>query len=333
MKCSICNAENPPDAKSCHQCGFSFSLAQPTWPDFPTVEVPEPVGSPQWPELPETGVPPTPSEPIWPETDALVNIESVEVESVLDIVGDEEETVAAAPHSPDRPTDDDQLARSHIARGFEAIRKGLNDQAEWEFEQARDLADSPEIARMAQAQLDELHRPPVEAAQEQALPKQVQPWVIRPIPHRKPPPSPTPIPIQIRNTEWDPLVRIGLILGLLNGILTGCGAVVCLGLIFSPAVGFVSGWLAARRASTTGTTRQNDQSSGMIPALVVGGITGLGGWLGGIIGHPIWVASTSTSTADPVAVGLVVACAPGILYILLSIVASVSGWRIARKSS
>lgn len=323
MKCSICNAENPSDAKSCHQCGFSFSLTQPTWPDFPTVEIPEPVEAPQWPELPDAGVSPTPLEPIWPETDVRVSVESIEVEPIAD----SEELVAAAPALP---SDDDQLARSHIARGFEAIRKGLDEQAKWEFEQARDLADSPDIVQLAQAQLSELVHPSVETAQP-APPRPAQPRPIRPVPPRKP--APPPIPTQIRNVDWDPLVRIGLITGLLNGVLTGCGAVVCLGLVFSPAVGFVSGWLAARRVSTTSTIRRNDQSSDTIPALIVGGITGLGGWLGGVIGHPIWVASTSTSTADPAAVGLVVACAPGILYILLSIVASVFGWRTARKSS
>jgi hypothetical protein len=334
MKCSICNAENPPDAKSCHQCGFSLSLTQPTWPDFPTVEIPEPVAAPQWPELPDTGAPSAPLEPIWPDTDVRVSVEDIEIEPIA--ISEE-----LVPMAPTLSSDDDELARSHIARGFEAIRKGLDEQAKWEFEQARDLADSPDIVQLAQAQLSGLGHPSVETAPEPvpppveiaqpAPPRPAQPRPIRPVPPRKP--TPPPIPTQIRNIDWDPLVRIGLAMGLLNGVLTGCGAIFCLGLMFSPAIGYVSGWLAARRAGTTGTIRQKDQSSDTLPALVVGGITGLGGWLGGVIGHPIWVASTSTSTADPAAVGLVVACAPGILYILLSIVASVLGWRAARKSS
>ncbi len=330
MKCSICNAENPSDAKSCHQCGFSLSLTQPAWPDFPTVEIPEPVAAPVWPDLPEVGVPPSPSEPVWPEVDASTGVESDGFGFVVDVVDGEEETVAVLTEPPDQAFDDDQLARSHIARGFEAIRKGLDDQAKWEFEQARDLADNPEIVQMAQAQLSELLHPSVEIVREQAPSRPAQPRVVRPIPARKPTPPPTPIPTQIKDIDWDALVRIGLVLGLVNSLLTGLGAVLCLGLVFSPAVGFLSGWLAAGRV---GTARKHGQASNVTPAIIVGGITGLGGWLGGIIGHPIWVASASTSTADPVAVGFVVACAPGILYILLAVIASVFGWRIVRKSS
>jgi hypothetical protein len=117
-------------------------------------------------------------------------------------------------------------------------------------------------------------------------------------------------------------------MGLLNGVLTGCGAVACFGFLVSPASGFAVGWLTARKDSTTDTARKNGQSSNMIPAVIVGGITGLGGWLGEVIGHPIWVASTSSSGADPIAMGLLFACVPGMLYILLAIVASVFGWRI-----
>jgi hypothetical protein len=120
-------------------------------------------------------------------------------------------------------------------------------------------------------------------------------------------------------------------MGLLNGVLTGCGAVVCFGFLVSPASGFVAGWLAARKDSTTDTTRKNGQSSNITPAVIVGGITGLGGWLGEVIGHPIWMASTSSSGADPIATGLFVACVPGMLYILLAIVASVFGWRIGTQ--
>ena len=330
MKCSICNTENPPDATSCQQCGFSFSLSQPSWPDFPTVEVPEPTAVPEWPELPETKASPASPKPVWPVDDALVpSIESIEIESVTDQVEIKEEIAVAEPPPSDQPSDDDQLARSHIARGFEAIRKGLDDQAKWEFEQARDLADDTEIVRMARAQLAGLHSTPVETTQERAHPRQVQP--------RQPPPTfprkPTSSPIQISNVDWDTTVRFGLILGLLNGVLTGCGAVACFGFLVSPAAGFIAGWLAARKDSTADTVRKNDQSSNVIPAIIVGGITGLGGWLGEIIGHPIWVASTSTSSADPFATGLFVACVPGIPYILLAIVASVVGWRVGGRKA
>jgi hypothetical protein len=316
MKCSICNTENPPDAKSCQQCGFSFSISQPAWPDLPTVEIPEPTITIQWPELPGMELSPMPGI-------ERVEIEIPRVEDKLEI---QEEAVAAEPAPSDQPSeDDDQLARAHLARGFEAIRTGLPEQAQWEFEQARDLADSEDIVHMAQAQLAGLRAEQAELAELPPIPFEVRPAApptprqIRPLERPAAPPAFS----QIQALDWRPLMRIGLMLGLVNSVLTGCGAVTCLGFLLSPASGFVAGWLAAR---SSGAARQNDQSSNTMPAIIVGGITGLGGWLGEVIGHPIWMASTSTS-ADPLATGVFVACTLGAMYIPLAIVGSVLGWK------
>jgi hypothetical protein len=332
MKCSICNTENPPDAKNCQQCGFSFSIGQPAWPDFPTVEIPQPTSDIQWPELPGVEIPATVPQPAWPIPDMPTpSITPIEIKStpVQDQLKIKEEAAAVEPPPPDQPSEDDELARAHIARGFEAIRKELLDQAQWEFEQARDLADSEDIVHMAQAQLAGLRAEQAERVEllpptpffevkPTAQPAQRQ---IRPLERPTAPPAFS----QIQALDWRPLVRIGLMLGLVNGVLTGCGAVACLGFLLSPASGFVAGWLAAR---SSGAARQNVQSANTMPAIIAGGIAGLGGWLGEVIGHPIWVASTSTSSADPLATGVFVACMPGTLYIILAIIGSVLGWRV-----
>jgi len=344
MKCSICNAENPLDAKSCHQCGFSLSLSQPTWPDFPTVEVPEPTDIPQWPELPGTEAFPVPPEPIWPGDDALVSIESVKVESVADMVEDKEEAATVDIPPPDHPSEDDELARSHITRGFKAIREELYDQAKWEFEQARDLADDPAIVHMAQAQLGGLYSTPVKAAPEQARSpslspptggeeraRQVPPRPIRTMPLRRP--SPPSAPIQIRSIDWNTAVRFGLIMGVLNGILTGCTAVFLVGFLLAPLCGFVAGWLTARYKTKTGyTVHENDGLSDIIQAVIAGGIAGIGGWLGQVIGCPIWIASLPDTQTDSSVLPFV-ACLAGGFYIPMSAALGALGWRVGRRKA
>ena len=316
MKCSICNAENPPDATSCHQCGFSFGLGQPVWPDFPTVEVPEIDDVVQWPEeFPEIEAPPVLSGPeiAWPEDNVLTT--SIEIEPTPPLHSDvvTEETPTPEAEYPS----DDELARSHIARGFEAIRKGLLDQAQWEFEQARDLADNMNIVRMAQAQLDELYeptRPPI--------PEQIQPTgeLVQPFPvsAKRVPKKDKSVSVP---TDWNPAIRLGSIMGALNGVLTGLGAVLCSGLFFSPLFGFIAGRQVARQ------TNKTSQPPSAAHALIAGGITGLGGWLGEVIGHPIWLAFTGDLQDPFLATMLFVACVPGTFYILIAIVASFLGWR------
>ncbi len=193
MKCSICDTENPADATSCRQCGFS--LGQPAWLDSPTVEIPELVVDTEWLDIPETAPTVTPSMPAWLTDDApTTGVEPITVESItvepaeVEPVAVEIEAAKMPPAyvpPPTPPTQDDRLARTHIARGFEAIRKNLYDQAKWEFEQARDLADDPEITEMAQEQLGELANTRMEAAQgrERARLRQAQP---RPAPRPAP---------------------------------------------------------------------------------------------------------------------------------------------------
>jgi hypothetical protein len=311
MKCSICGAENPPDAKSCHQCGFSFDLGQSTWPDFPTIEVPKPIDVPTWPEFPEAEVPSVPSEPVWRGGDAPVRIESAKAEPVAEAV-----------------EDDDQLARSHIARGFEAIREGLYDQAKWEFQQACDLADDPEIVRLAQAQLSELSSPAVEVAQQPAPPSQVQPRPMRP---REPAPRPT--TVQIGNVDWNSVVGVGLAMGVLNGVLTGCTAPFCAGFLLSPVFGFVAGWLAMRnKTRATHAVHRTDQTSDVIQAIAAGGIAGLGGWLGQVIGYPIWWGSLSVTQDSSLTLPFI-ACVTGGFYIPMSAALGALGWRLGRRNA
>ena len=119
-----------------------MSFSQPTWPDFPSIEAPEPLALPEWPEISEAEVEPPAlsSIPPWPEpadrvpTPAAADEIDVETPSfplsVSDITIEEphidpdastEEPATADIPSPDYPSDD-ELARTHIARGFAAIR-------------------------------------------------------------------------------------------------------------------------------------------------------------------------------------------------------------------
>ena len=316
MKCSICNTENPSDATACQQCGFSLSLSQPAWPDFPTVEIPEPAAFPEWPELPEVKTESLPAipEPAWHEIQGdtpAISTKDVEPEAKLEAevetqVETETEPVALLPSS--YPSDD-ALARTHVARGFEAIREGLIDQARWEFEQARDLADSTDISRLAQAQLGEL------------LPREpasLMPERVRPI--RRP--SPRPTLDQVRATDWKPTLRIGATLGVINGVCTGCTAVFCLGFVLSPFLGFITGLLVARSHSDTAA-----QPVGIIHAIAAGGITGLGGWLGQAVSYPVWTTSIfDTLDIQNDATTLVCITFLGMLYIPMTIALSALGW-------
>ncbi|RLC82007.1 MAG: hypothetical protein DRJ03_05540 [Chloroflexi bacterium] len=292
MKCPICNAENGPDANSCHQCGFSLSLSQAAWPDFPTIEIPDPL---------EIEIQPAP-----PESKEATKIESVE---------DAVEIIATKELPPDQPSDD-ELAREHVARGFEAIRQGMLDQARWELEQARDLADSKDIAYMAQSQLNELSSAAAPIVQRRPIPL---------TPTRRPtlikPPSSTLALDQIVPADWVSTVRTGLIAGAVNGIVAGGGAQSCCGFFLSLAVAFVTGMLIARQAG------KGDQSSDAIHAIIAGGITGLGGWLGQVIGSIIWAAALSSAQPNT-STWPFVACIAGIVYIPAATALSTLGWKM-----
>ncbi len=339
-KCPICNTENPPEAKSCEQCGFSLGLTQPTWPEFPTIEVP--TIAPQWPDLPTGPV--------------------------------DNESSAPSPQESPPPalTDDDELARWHIQRGFEAVRQDLPDQAVWEFEQARDLADSDDVASLAQAQLDGLSEAAPQSEQEQSptetLPATIPDWLAEFAPQSEqeqaptetspaaipdwlaefaPQPQPGEAPAEtspakppdglveiadspttrpptarpIRSVNWRPAVRIGLTVGAVNGLLSGCGAVFCLGLLLAPACGFIAGWLTARNKAV-----RRDRIPDLLQALLASGIAGVGGWIGQTIGYPAWLASLESQQSNS-SLWLFVTCVSGALYILISIGLGVVGWR------
>ncbi len=292
MKCPICNAENAPDASSCSQCGFSLGLSQATWPDFPTIEMPEPAGMTGWPEPPAIEIPSAP----------------IEVK--------EEEIKAAAVDTPppDQPSDD-ELAREHVARGFEAIRQGMLDQAQWELEQARDLADNEDIFHLAQRQLSELASAAAPTVQRQPAPI---------TPARRPPIKPSPSTLaldQILPAHWVPTARIGLIAGAVNIALTGCGAASCFGFFLSMSVAFVTGVLIARQVG------QDQQSLDATHALAAGGVAGLGGWLGQVIGSIAWAAALSNTQSDASAWPFV-ACLAGIVYIPVATALSALGWKV-----
>jgi hypothetical protein len=338
MKCSICDAENPPGATSCQKCGFSLSFSQPTWPDFPSVEIPEPSALPEWPDITgaEIKLPAELPIPTWPQltedvpTSAITEesdveaersplpstggtIEELHVEEVDYPVPSTEGAFTADIPSPGYPSDD-ELARTHIARGFEAIREGLIDQARWEFEQARDLADGKDIVRLAQAQLSEL-LPRHEAAQIVQAP--MHPMV-------KPPPRPALTGISL--IDWKPTLRIGAVMGIMNAVCTSCTAVFCLGFLLSPFLGFVTGLLIARNK-----TNPPRQPKDIVHAIAAGGITGLGGWLGQAISYPIWTTSI-LNTLDAQNDSTTLACMTflGMLYIPMTIALSALGWKLGK---
>lgn len=349
MKCSICNAENPPDATSCHQCGFSLGLSHPAWPDSATFDVPEPAEMPAWPELPEIEAPPVPSELVWPDdagrigstggigVDSVAEVARAEPERIPPLLSDTPaidvrpaeadgleplgaQEVVAADTPPPGDSSDDVLARSHIARGFEAIRQGLLDQAEWEFEQARDLADSTDIARLAQAQLTELHGPAL-----QPMPKQTRPaeqaWPIE-----RPPLQLT--ASRILALDWKPVVRVGLIVGLLHAMFAGCSAPFCGGFLLAPLFGLVAGWWTAQQ-KTDHVGDDDSQFRDPIRAIVAGAITGIGGWLGQVTAYPVWLSSLIDTQSDAGA-WMMTTCLAA-FFVPMSIALSVLGWKIGRS--
>lgn len=307
MKCPICNFENPPSAARCEKCGYGF--IQVTWPEIPAPEI----TPPEWPDL--SALQPTiPAAPAIP------------VPSAGEIVSKPEELQTPS---------DNELARKHISRGFQAVREGLWDQAQWEFAQARDLADNLDLVSMAEAQLRELQQraklpeellepaerviehleqklqKPEELARqlvEEARRREATPDVIAP------PVQPRVRPRPIQKPDFKSAIATGLVIGMVNGALAACGAAICLGLLTSPFLGLAAGWLTARRAG------RGDIAQGF----VAGGITGLVGWISGIAGYLLQTTSDISVDSD-VRAGM--ACLT-LLYIPLSAVMGMVGWRL-----
>jgi hypothetical protein len=294
MKCPICNSENEPDATTCAECGFGLPLSQPAWPDPPTVPRIPITESALWPEPPQIEVPTTPPQASWADDESPVAQFKEQAFTPIEL--------------PAAPTldQDDQLAETHIERGKEALREDLLDQARWEFKQARDLADDQQIVNRAREHLRRLRRP-VAPGTDQA-------------PSQQPVQLPNPAP----PTVGPEAMRRGVGLGVLNAILTGLGAGLCLGLLFSPFFGFLAGRSAARRS------RGSEGSGALINAGVVGAVVGMGGWLGEMVGHPIWMA-LSADAAPVLTTTLFSSCFLGIVYIFLSVFFGIIGGLTGRK--
>jgi len=295
MKCPICNEENESDASVCQQCGFSLDLGQIKQPDFLAIEGFKSTDQPQWPEPAEIEFPAISPEP-----------EPVPQESVPEIEVVEQEEVVAVESPPPAPSsDDDEMARFHIARGFEALRQELFDQAQWEFEQARNLADNQDIARLAQNQLDELLK----------TSSSIAPEPVRAIEEVSVPPTLD----QFKGTNWTSAVKIGLAIGVLNiAFASFFGSTFCFNILSQFIFGSIAGSLVAGRVDDDG------QPLGIVHAAMAGGLVGLIGWLGGTIWQPILATFTSMQM-DPELPTLI--CFSWMLYLPTAITGSILGWR------
>lgn len=283
MKCPICNTENEPGTGTCQRCGFGLSLAQPGWPSPPEIDASR-----------TADVVPSPM------VDAL--------EPPVEPHRPEEGDRSAEALASCLPSEDDVWAREHIVRANEALRAGLLDQAQWELEQARDLADDGDISQVAQEWLAELRPGTADVAQEVVEPQ------VRPLPR----PARRPAVAVPAALDWSTVLRIGVAMGLLNGLATGLGSVLCAGLLLAPLAGFAAGRLVARTARSMG------RSYGLVHTFAAGAMAGLGGLLGQMIARPIWVSSLSEAQRgiEPL---LWFSCAAGILYLPLAIAAGVLG--------
>ena len=131
MKCSICNLDNPAGAETCSRCGFSLSLSQIVWPDAPQIEVPRAAERPSGPPAVEPPAHPPPEAPASTPGDPLPAPPVAARAAPTDQVA---QTAWEA-----------QMAYEHVVRGFQAIRQERREQARWEFEQARDLAEDSRL--------------------------------------------------------------------------------------------------------------------------------------------------------------------------------------------
>lgn len=308
-KCPICNTQNDPDATACQQCGFGFSLTQPLWPDYNLDVAP---GEPTAPKPSKKPEPPEKQEP---------------------------PPLAPRPLPPVETVDNDALARAHIADGVRAMRAGAPGQAQQEFEQALELANDPAIVRSAQKRLNELSGELDEAAR---LPARLEtPPAPRPsfdsLTTKSPPaPRSTEDSTELRsrsrqarpseNLGWMSALRLGLTLGFVNGVLTGCGAIFCVGFFFAPLFGLLAGWWVAKQAE------EHEWPTQIGHALLAGALVGLGAGLGQLVGFPLWLRDTPDLELNTVF--YCITCCLGATYAAITIILSALGWRFKtlRKS-
>lgn len=92
--CPICGEENSPKAGSCAKCGFVLDLTRSAWPEYPTIEVPEPTDAPDWPSWPEVEIPDQPAESL---TDAALAIEDAEKPAEIHTAGAGYASMTAGP--------------------------------------------------------------------------------------------------------------------------------------------------------------------------------------------------------------------------------------------
>lgn len=325
MKCPICNAENDEGATSCQRCGFGLALSQPVWPDTSAINFPDPISV----------LPPT-AQPTFPSPAVISKAELVEfVDARFSGLGRHDESPrrvgVASPEPAEEGESDDRLAMVHIQRGYEALRQSLREQAEWEFEQARDLAEDAGIVQEAQEQLAQLrglvdavvqdvrddqtalqhlHRGR-EALDERLFDQarwefeqarrvaqgarvaqmaeaylvQLRTMVDQEIEQRlnaaRRAPAPAPVrPVTRRPTRWRAALRPVLFLGVVACLLTAGVNQPCLSFFAALGFGFLAGVLVVRQAS----------GASMVDTGIGGALVGVGGWLGDVVTGFVWAS-------------------------------------------
>ncbi|MBN1953764.1 MAG: zinc ribbon domain-containing protein [Anaerolineae bacterium] len=305
MKCPICNTENDPQATTCQQCGFALGSDQFEWPKPPEVEIPKLDDLFDWPEPASIEMPTLMVEPFAPQE--------------APVAPPAEPLAPSLPEPPPgEPSADDELAQSHIARGDYALRQGSIDQARWEFEQARDVADDEEIVRLAQSSLAKLYPPPP-AVRTRPTPQPSRP---APQPPRPAPSRPSPVPASMAAST----MQLGLILAVVNAIVTGLGAICCVGVLAGFPLGLLAGWMVGHEAKKGGRTLSSKEAQKM------GAIVGLGGWAGGAFALFVFLSARAGMETDPFILTLLISILPGLVYTSLVAAASNWGWQISQRT-
>jgi hypothetical protein len=133
------------------------------------------------------------------------------------------------------------------------------------------------------------------------------------------PPPPQPAVVPVEGDGWIPAAQLGFIIALVNSVLTGCGALICVGLVLTPLFGFIAGWWVARQA------KENERTSSTGHALLAGALVSLGGWLGQVAGNFLWFGSSEELSNSQL---LFVACCAGSIYIATTLASSALGYKL-----